>query len=228
VPSEDCLRRDEERSPALTGYESGQEGDEGTVGPGEAGTGDLAAEHGELVAQDKDLWILGGIVHPEDPEQFDDAADQAVEKAERHGRKRRRTRPAWSRRRSSKWTLQAEDVDHKGDIDEARVGLHIGEVGHPEPVGRRRAEVPIDEVSGSRQQLVGDGRLPAPAPANPGKARGRHEPLDRAAGHAHFLPVELGPDLVGAVDAVVGLVDPGDLDLQLFVAQRPRSRRPRP
>jgi hypothetical protein len=33
-------------------------------------------------------------------------ADQAVEEAERHGRKRRRTRPAWSRRRSNKWTLQ--------------------------------------------------------------------------------------------------------------------------
>jgi hypothetical protein len=122
----------------------------------------------------------------------------------------------------------AEDVDHKGDVDEARVGLHIGEVGHPEPVGRRRAEVPIDEVSGSRQQLVGDGRLPAPATANPSEARGRHEPLDRAAGHAHFLPVELGPDLVGAVDAAVGLVDPGDLDLQLFVAQRPCSRRTGP
>jgi hypothetical protein len=28
-----------------------------------------------------------------------------VEEAERHGRKRRRTRPAWPTRRSSKWTL---------------------------------------------------------------------------------------------------------------------------
>lgn len=65
----------------------------------------------------------------------------------------------------------AEDVDHESDVDEARMGLHIGEVGHPEPVGRRGAEVPIDEVSGPRQQFVGDGRLPAPASANPGEAR---------------------------------------------------------
>jgi hypothetical protein len=28
---------------------------------------------------------LAAFVHPEDPEQFDDAADQAVEEAERHG-----------------------------------------------------------------------------------------------------------------------------------------------
>ena len=59
-----------------------------------------------MVAEHQDLCVLGGIVHPEDPEQFGDAADPAVEEAERHGRKRRRTRPAWSRRRSSKWTLQ--------------------------------------------------------------------------------------------------------------------------
>jgi hypothetical protein len=63
-------------------------------------------EQGELVAEHQDLCVLGGIVHPEDPEQFDDTADQALEEPERHGRKRRRTRPAWSRRRSSKWTLQ--------------------------------------------------------------------------------------------------------------------------
>jgi hypothetical protein len=41
-----------------------------------------------------------------DAKELDDATDQAVEEAERHGRKDRRTRPAWSRLRSSKWTLQ--------------------------------------------------------------------------------------------------------------------------
>jgi len=38
VHPEDCLRRDDERPPGLSGHESGQEGDEGAVGPGEAGT----------------------------------------------------------------------------------------------------------------------------------------------------------------------------------------------
>jgi hypothetical protein len=45
VPAEDCLRRDEERTPAL---KASEEGDEGTVRPGEAGTGDLAAKHKNL------------------------------------------------------------------------------------------------------------------------------------------------------------------------------------
>jgi hypothetical protein len=58
VPAEDCLRRDEERTPVLARYETSEEGNEGTVGPGEAGTSDLAAKHGELVAQDEDLGIV--------------------------------------------------------------------------------------------------------------------------------------------------------------------------
>jgi hypothetical protein len=84
VPSEDCLRRDEERSPALTGYESGQEGDEGTVGPGEAGTGDLAAEHGELVAQDKDLCILCRGIRPVDANDLEHALEETVEEGQGH------------------------------------------------------------------------------------------------------------------------------------------------
>src|ERR1039458_658904 len=44
VPAEDRLRRDEERYPALSGYESGQEADDGTVGPAEAGTGGPGGE----------------------------------------------------------------------------------------------------------------------------------------------------------------------------------------
>ena len=76
VPAEDCLRRDEERSPELSGYEFGQEGDEGTVGPGEAGTGDLAAEHGQLVAQNKDLGVLGRSIRPVDANDLEHASDK--------------------------------------------------------------------------------------------------------------------------------------------------------
>ena len=31
------------------------------------------------MAEHQDLCVLGGVVNPEDPVQFDDAADQAVE-----------------------------------------------------------------------------------------------------------------------------------------------------
>ena len=98
MPAEDGLGSDEVRRPPLAWDQLGQHGDDRPIRPGEVGSGDRTLEHGGLVAEHQDLCVLGGIVHPEDPEQFDDAADQAVEEAERHGRKRRRTRPAWSRR----------------------------------------------------------------------------------------------------------------------------------
>ena len=40
----------------------------------ELGTLDLAAEHGELVKQDKDLQVLGGVPAGEQGEQLDGAA----------------------------------------------------------------------------------------------------------------------------------------------------------
>jgi hypothetical protein len=86
VPSEDCLRRDEERSPELSGYESGQEGDEGTVGPGEAGTGDLTAQYGQLVAKHKDLGVLGRSIRPVDANELEEASEQTVEEGQGHDR----------------------------------------------------------------------------------------------------------------------------------------------
>ena len=86
MPAEDGLGGDEERRPPLAGHQLGQHGDDRSIRPGEVEPADLTLEHGELVAEHQDLCVLGGVVHPEDPEQFDDAADQAVEEAERHGR----------------------------------------------------------------------------------------------------------------------------------------------
>ena len=49
MPAEDGLRRNEERSPAFPGYETGAHADQRSIGPGEPGTGNLAAKHGQLV-----------------------------------------------------------------------------------------------------------------------------------------------------------------------------------
>ena len=84
MPSEDRLRHDEERSPELSGYESGQESDEGTVGPGEAGTGDLGAEHSQLVAQNKGLCILGRSIRPVGANDLEHTSGQTVEKGQGH------------------------------------------------------------------------------------------------------------------------------------------------
>jgi hypothetical protein len=62
VPVEDRLGCDEERTPALARYEASEEGDEGTIGPGESWSWDLAAKHGELVVEHEDLGILRSAI----------------------------------------------------------------------------------------------------------------------------------------------------------------------
>ena len=53
-------------------------GEQGPVGGLELGTLDLAAEHGELVTQDEDLQVLGGVPTGEQGEQLDGAAQREV------------------------------------------------------------------------------------------------------------------------------------------------------
>jgi hypothetical protein len=48
---------------------------------------DLAAEHGELVTQDEDLQVLGGVPAGEQDEQLDGAAQREVGEV--------RQRPGW-------------------------------------------------------------------------------------------------------------------------------------
>jgi hypothetical protein len=79
VPAQDRLWADEERSPVFSRNKTGQEGDEGPVGPAESGTGDLAAQHGQLVAEHEDLSVLGRGIHPMDANDLNDAPDETVE-----------------------------------------------------------------------------------------------------------------------------------------------------
>jgi hypothetical protein len=66
----------------------------------ELGTWDVAAEHGELVAQDEDLQVLGGVAAGEQGEQLDGTAQREVgESRQDKGsseweQKRHRTNPA--------------------------------------------------------------------------------------------------------------------------------------
>src|SRR5665811_647650 len=84
VPAQDRLWADEERSPVFSRNKTGQEGDEGPVGPGEAGTGDLPVQHGQLVAEYEDLSVLGRGIHPMDANDLNDAPDGTVEKGQGH------------------------------------------------------------------------------------------------------------------------------------------------
>lgn len=85
MPGEDRLRRDEELCPALPRHEAGEQGDNRPIRPREARAGDLSAKHSQLVAQNEDLSVLGGRVHPVHPYGLEHAMDQSVEEGQSHG-----------------------------------------------------------------------------------------------------------------------------------------------
>src|ERR1035437_260485 len=76
VPSQDRLWADEQRSPVFSRNKTGQEGDEGTVGPGEAWTCDLPAKHGQLVAEYENLGVLRRCIRPVDTNDLEHARDE--------------------------------------------------------------------------------------------------------------------------------------------------------
>jgi hypothetical protein len=71
---------------------------------------------------------------------------------------------------------------------------------------------------------VGDRPGPAPAVAN--RAHLAHQPLRGATSDTNAFLVERAPDLGGAIDEQVRVIDPLDLDLQLCIAPRPLRWRP--
>jgi hypothetical protein len=116
----------------------------------------------------------------------------------------------------------AEGVDDEGHIDEPGPGRHVGEVRHPQLGRPGRREVPLHQVRGSGGGRIRRGGPPGLATADALKAQLTHQPFHGAAGHRDPLPVQLPPDLPGAVDPEVLGMHPGDLDLQLGIAGRTR------
>ena len=58
VPSQHGARRDQAMCPQVPGQQPNQRGEHGTLSPVQSGLGFGAAQHGNLVAQDKQLDIL--------------------------------------------------------------------------------------------------------------------------------------------------------------------------
>jgi hypothetical protein len=63
MPGEHGFWRDEERCPSFSRYETGEEGDECPIRPGEAGTSDLPAQHDELMTEYENLGVFGHGFH---------------------------------------------------------------------------------------------------------------------------------------------------------------------
>lgn len=105
-------------------------------------------------------------------------------------------------------------VDDERDIDEAGQGADVGDVGEPDTVGCRRRKGALDEVARALDGGVGRlGRAVALAPQGALDGEVPHETLDRATRDPDAFAVELRPDLVGAVHAVVLIPHPQDLEL---------------
>jgi hypothetical protein len=88
-------RLDEEAGPASPRQRAADRSQQGPIGRLQPGTWSLAAEHGELVAQDKDLKVLGGVTAGELGEELDGAAQRQVGKSWQH----RGWPPRWGQRR---------------------------------------------------------------------------------------------------------------------------------
>jgi hypothetical protein len=78
MPAQQGVWLDDEAGPAGSGQRAADRGEQGAVGGLELGTWRLAAEHGELVAQDKDLQVLGGVTAGQ-REQADRSAQRQVQ-----------------------------------------------------------------------------------------------------------------------------------------------------
>jgi hypothetical protein len=76
---QDRVRPYEEDRPAITAEHAGERGEDRTVGRFEVGPWHLTVQDRELMAQDKDLGVLGTIPTPPQHQQADHEADNTVE-----------------------------------------------------------------------------------------------------------------------------------------------------
>ena len=114
-------------------------------------------------------------------------------------------------------------VDDERDVDEAAPGRDVREVGDPELIRTGGHELAVDEVHRATA-LTGVGRGdPGPAPNGPGEAHRAHQARHGATRPADAVPPQLLPDFPGAVDLLVLVIDPLNLDAELIVALRPRG-----
>jgi hypothetical protein len=102
------------------------------------------------------------------------------------------------------------------------MGLHVGQIGHPQAIGCRCAELPVDQIRRSRRRLVrecGADGLAADDTADPEIS---HQALDGAASHSDALAPQLRRHFVGSIHAPMLVPDARDLAVEIFVSQASR------
>ncbi len=74
----------------------------------------LAAEHSQLVAQNKDLCILGRSIQPVNAKDLEHASEQTVEEGQGHDESLTEGVLAGQTRSDGFWTLQARSLSRPG------------------------------------------------------------------------------------------------------------------
>ena len=114
-----------------------------------------------------------------------------------------------------------QHVDDERDVDKAAPGCDVREIGDPELIRTGGHESAGNEVHrATALACVGRGD-PGPTPDGAGEAHRAHQARHGAARHADAVPPQLLPDFPGAVDLLVRVIDPLNLDAELIVALRP-------
>ena len=105
----------------------------------------------------------------------------------------------------------APGVQDDGQVERARPGRDVGDVGHPEPIGPLSREGALHQVGGGPGGGIAPGRPDMTPPAHPGHVGSAHEARDPLAAHVGALSRELRVDPrrpIGAARAGVDRVDP--------------------
>jgi len=84
VPAQQRLGLHEEARPAGPGQHAADRGQQGAVCGLKPGTWDLPVQHRELVAEDEELQVLGGVAAGEQHEQLDGASECQVGELRQH------------------------------------------------------------------------------------------------------------------------------------------------
>lgn len=101
MPGEERLGRHRKAEPGSAGEDAVQRSQEDTVGGLVGRTSDLASEHGDLVAQGKQLDLIGALRAHHDGDKLEYASDTEVDESPKAA-----TRPVPSHRRTVAHTIR--------------------------------------------------------------------------------------------------------------------------
>ncbi len=107
-------------------------------------------------------------------------------------------------------------VEDNRQEEKALLGRNVGDICHPDAVGRCRHKRSLDEIRRTRTHGIAPGGAKAAA-VTTGHAGKAHEPRDALAGAALALGAQLSMDARGAVGGATRGVNPPDALLQVSI-----------